>query len=224
MNRVQFAHLEAVGAGTTIACTLNSVAANALIVHSCICGENGTVTVTGVADDLTIAGQLALALNPGGLEHIELWYHKNHGGGTRTFTITFSTSITDRGIVSTEYAGADQTSPLDGTATATGNSATPDTGVLIPEPTVNGCVIVGLVCAQNQPASASPFIDVFQDTTNFCDTEDYVQSTYGPINATWTMTSGLWGAIAAVFKPAVSVDNPFQRSNRNSVPPNVRLG
>lgn len=223
-NRVQFAHAEAAGSGSTIACTLNGIAAGSLIVHN-IAMNDLAAFVTGVADDLSAAGSLAIAL-PTSLETLEQWYHKNHGGGNRTFTATLDTAHTFRGIVSTEVAGVDTDSPLEGTASGTGNSAAPSSGNLTPTPSVDGALIVAVCTGDTVPTAGAPFIEIFSDgsgATN-CEHEDYVQPTAAVVAATWAMApSGNWAALAAVYLPGPATEDVITRVNRSSVPPNVRI-
>lgn len=105
--RVQLGHAEAAGTGTTIACTVNGIAANSLVV------VNSTVedltTISSVKDDLLVTA--AIATNTpvdwtDGSQRADQRYFENYGGGNRTFTTTFGASQTFRGIVAAEYSGA----------------------------------------------------------------------------------------------------------------------
>lgn len=218
--RVQFGHTEAAGAGTSIACTVNGIAAGNLVAHLVQCEPSGTVTLT--EDDLGVDAVLAVA-RTGGNQRIECWYHKNHGGGNRTFTATYEASHNFRAIVSAEYSGVDPVSPLEGTANASGTSATPSSGNVSPTPTVDGALIIGICTPATLAVAGAPFNELFTEPGAGATSEDYVQPTAAAIAATWTMTSGTWDALAAVFLPDLSISDVVTRVNRSSVPPNVRI-
>jgi hypothetical protein len=57
----------------------------------------------------------------------QIFYAKNIGGGANTVNVEFSGAVTAE-IYIHEYSGADQSSPLDVTASSVGASATPDSG------------------------------------------------------------------------------------------------
>jgi len=57
----------------------------------------------------------------------QIFFAKNIGGGANTVNVEFSGSVNSELYIH-EYSGADQTSPLDVTASSTGNSSTSDSG------------------------------------------------------------------------------------------------
>ena len=115
MARIQFAHTEAAGSATTIAQALSGVLAGSMIVVAVGTLSNATTTITGVQDDLGNVGVQvgrAIYLTNG---YGELWVIANSAAGARTYTATFSATITNRYICAIEADGA-TSSPLDQTA------------------------------------------------------------------------------------------------------------
>lgn len=201
--RVQSGHNENTASGTTIATgTISGIAADSLVVVL-VSVEDG-VTVSSVKDDLNVSAMKAEGVDwVAGTQRGELWYFKNYGGGNRNFTATFSATQPFRAILAIEYSGADVDAPLIGVCHATGSSAAPSSGTPV-TPGMDGALYVGSAIGASQPAAASPFTVVLNDTTTVINTEDYVQPTAAPRDAIWTMTSGGWGALVALFRPAPS--------------------
>jgi hypothetical protein len=92
--------------------------------------SSGSVTVSGMADDLAVnAVRSGAAANNGTLfQRVDHWYFENYGGGNRTFTATYSGSVQFRGIDVVELSGALLAGSAGPTSSATGTSAAPSSG------------------------------------------------------------------------------------------------
>jgi hypothetical protein len=227
ITRTQFNHAEnSAFDATPLAVALAGIAPHSLVVVRISYDNSLGQTTASLVDDLAVAGALAVGVTRSdATQRIELYYFKDHGGGSRTFTWTGSAASSSKGIVATEYADAHLTSPLDGIAatdSGPGVSTAPTSGNISPAPSVNGTLIYGSANSGGTPTWAAPFSSVFHDTTNVTDDEDYVQPTAGGLAATWTSASDTFGALAASFKPAPpTVPVPTSRA---SLPPQMRRG
>jgi len=216
ITRTQSNHADAAGSGTTLNVSLSGVASTSLVCLSTSYDIGGGGTES-VQDDLTVAATGINSTSAGGFsQNTALWYYKNYGGGNRTFSQVLSVAHLNRGITVVELAGAVTGAPLDGTASNNGTSASPTSGNLSPAPSIAGTYVFGRCEGANQPSSASPASDIFQDSTTFGDTEDYVQPTPAAFGLTWSMSSGSFQALAASFKPADA------RPQRHALPHNQR--
>jgi hypothetical protein len=215
--RVQLNHAEAAGFGTTIGATLNGVAAASLILGRTTNDSSGSVTVSGMADDLAVnAVRSGAAANNGTLfQRVDHWYFENYGGGNRTFTATYSGSVQFRGIDVVELSGALLAGSAGPTSSATGTSAAPSSGAT-GVPASDGTYFFGTCAGPSQPAAAAPFGTVLQDTNDLVTEEEYVQPSAAALAATWTMTSGAWAAIVSTYYPAVSAIPSGRRLIRES--------
>lgn len=199
ITRTQFNNAQSGASGPTIAVALTGIAAGSLVIVIGSCESTKTMTL---ADDLSVAGVSAVA-KTGVAKRQEILYYKNYGGGDRTFTLTFNTNSSLRSIVAIEYAGADTVDGLDAgkTSSSNGEDANPTSGAVTPS--VNGALFVGSCGGNaNQPAAASPFGVIYNNTVNLLNSEDYIQTTAASQAAPWTITSDFWAACVAVFKPA----------------------
>jgi len=102
-----------------------------LIVAHVVWDDAGAVTLTDSRGNTyaSAAGPTRAAGDPGSSQ---IFYARDVGAGANTVTATFATGITTRGVVYVaEYSGLDRTAPLDGVASASGSSATMDSGALV---------------------------------------------------------------------------------------------
>lgn len=211
----QFARNQSAASATTIAVTLNSIAPGALLVLGITVADG--VTISTVRDDLVVDATKAAASSIDFVAHgqrFECWYFENHGGGSRTFTATFSATATFRGIQVTEYAGAATSAAYFDGSTATGTSTTLDSGSKTPP--VNGCLIWGQAHADTGvPTPSGAFSSIDSEAgVNDVNWEDQIQGTAASIAATWTFGSSVdWVATMAIFKPAVGATGPMFRGS-----------
>lgn len=100
-----------------------------------------------------------------------------------------------------EFEGPFAASPLDDTASAIGTSTTPNSGTVTPS--VDGCIIVGFGIGANAITVAGGFTvdDAEVGASDFQHVTHSLQTTATSDTADWTMSSGYWIAMAAVFKP-----------------------
>jgi hypothetical protein len=198
----QVAHNSSAAGGTLLSTSLTAIASRALVVAWASYDTAGGGSAR-VEDDLGRGATFVLRTTAGGFNQaVEIHFFCNYPGGSRTFSLINSASNTNRTIVVAERAGADLNTPLDGSASASGTSATPASGNVVPAPALDGGYVAGITASANIPSAAAPFADVWQDSTSFTDSEDYLQAVAAAIGATWTQVSGAWEAIAASFKPA----------------------
>ena len=212
VSRVQSNQVSTGGAtGTSIAVSLNGILAQSLVACAVMC-DNTSATISGVADDLSVAAVKSVGLSDTNhSERQEHWYFKNYGGGNRTFTATFSVSTAWRALLAVETSGADLASPLGPT-----NSNSAATGATITAGSVtatqDGAYFFASCQGNTQPAAQSPLSEIWADTTLVHSHADNAQSTAAAFNATWTHTSGAWSAIVSTFYPAVAAPTRAARA------------
>lgn len=190
-------HNENSATGTSIAATRSSIVPGNTVVV-CVAVEDAA-TITNVSDGTTIITTPDVTFDwTAGTERLAIYSFPAHAGGTKTFTATFSVTQLFRAIIILELTP----SIFEGLASASGSSAAPATGNVSPTPSVDGCYIVGFCFGNTVLTSAGGFADYFNEPTiNTSDTEGLAQTTAAAIGASWTMTSGPWGAVAASYKP-----------------------
>jgi hypothetical protein len=128
---------------------------------------------------------------------IYIWYVPVCKGGANTVTVTPSTTAALEIHVS-EWTGLASVSPVDQTASATGNGTAVSSGSQTT--TVNGELIFGYGWVFNTASAGSGFKPISLING---DLDEYqIQSTAGSIATTFTQTSGTWFALMATFKPA----------------------
>lgn len=207
---VQSNFATAAGSGTSLGATLNGVGAGAAIIFYATNDSGGGGSVSGVADDLAVAANLAHGWDDitGFIQYYSHWSFQNHAGGNRTFTATYSVSAPFRAVAVVELSGAEPTGTLNGPATHNnGTSAAPSSGAVTPAN--DGAYFFGTVQGQSTtPAAAAPFSHVLDITANLTNVEDYVQAIAANLAATWTMASAFWSATVSTYYAAVSVPTP----------------
>jgi hypothetical protein len=188
-------------ANPTIAFSSNNAAGN-LIVFA-LDWNSQSVIVNSITD--TNGNTYVSAAGPvngqGGLGswRDQIFYAKNIGGGANTVTVHFSGAV-DSELYLHEYSGADKTSPLDVTASSTGNSSIADSGsrtTNFPNELVFGyCQSNGESCAQG-----TNFATRRTDTGNL--SEDMIATSTGSYSASANLTGvAYWIMSMATFKPA----------------------
>lgn len=204
MARIQFAHAELAGSATTIAQALSGVLNGSMVVVAVGTLSNATTTITGVQDDLGNVGVQvgrAIYLTNG---YGELWVIKNSAAGNRTYTATYSATITNRYICAIEADG-DTVSPLDKTSKLESqDSVNPHCPAVTT--TTDGQYCVGLAAGNpgTSLTAVSPYADLYVVTFNTWNlgVQDRVQPTAGNTNADWTAANSSWFAIMGTFKAA----------------------
>lgn len=194
-------HAEALGVGTTLACALSGIGAASLVIGMVTCDDVGTIT--RIRDDLAVDAVLQKALDwVAGSQRMEHHYYKNYGGGSRTFTLT--TSSTDfRGILVHWVSGAHLTAPEGPTNSATGNSAAPAAGAVTPG--ADGAYIFGTAFSSGgfTPTADVTWQEILRDTTLQEDTQALEQAVNATVNSTWGLSGAAnWGAVVTSWLAA----------------------
>ncbi len=105
-----------------------------------VVGWNDTTsTITGVTDSAGNTYALAVPVARGSGISQAMYYAKNIAGGANTVTVTFNQPAAYVDLRVAEYSGVDRVSPLDGSASMAGNTATASSGNLAT--TARGLVI-----------------------------------------------------------------------------------
>lgn len=126
-----------------------------------------------------------------------IWYVPNCKGGSNTVTLTPSTADALEIHIS-EWTGLARSSPVDQTASGTGTGTTASSGSRTTA--ANGELIFGYTFLFNTASAGGGFTDM---SLGKGDLDEYqIQSTAGPIVATFTQTSGAWLALMATFASA----------------------
>jgi len=210
MARIQFAHSENAASSTTIAQALSGVLAGSMVVVAVGTLSNTSTTITGVQDDLGNVGVQVGRAVYGTNGYGELWVIANSASGARTYTATYSATITNRYICAIEADGA-TTSPLDQTSKLESQDST---NPHCPSLTTgfDGEYCVGL--AAGNPATSltatSPYGDLYVVSFNSWNigVADFLQTSAGATNAAWTALNGSWFAVMGTFKAAATSSPP----------------
>jgi hypothetical protein len=213
MNQVQvvpgqYATNQASGGSTTIAASLPLDVTPGNLVGVFIFYVDSSAS-TSVRDDLSVDGVRSVQIDwTADGSFLEQWIFKNHGGGPRTFTATFSPAATFRTIHVIEFSGADLYNPVASVASANGSSTTPNAGTVTPP--VDGCLIWGTSASgAAPPVAVSPFQKIITESTNFTSSEQLSSGIIGPTAVTWTQANGIWSAVATVLRPAPTLGSPM---------------
>lgn len=206
---VQANYAESDAQASTIAVSLTGIAAASFVVVSATCTSD--YHVNSCADDLSAAGTAANAEQgwAGSVppHTVRQFYYANYGGGSRTFTVTFSDAAAiHRAVYAVEYAGVMLTSPQDGAGLGGVGGGDPATLGSI-TPSVDGCLVVGWAYAETSILADSPMADRLTGTHpdgKLYSYMEYIQPTASTFTPTWD-TANQWVAVGAIFKPAGTV-------------------
>lgn len=185
------------GTGTSVATTRNGIVAGSTVVV-CVTGGDA-FAISNVSDGTITNSAPDVSFHwAGGSQNLAIFSFPSHAGGNFTFTANYAgTGVPFRGLDIVELTP----STFEGSSSASGTSAAPSSGNISPTPTVDGEYIVGFCLGATALTSAGGFADLVNDpTTDVSDVEGLAQSAKAAIAATWTMTSGIWGAVAASYK------------------------
>jgi Putative Ig domain/IPT/TIG domain len=193
-----------IDAGTALKASLALAAANsagnllAVVTRSGAPGE--TVTVT---DSRGNAYRQAARLNNSSDNTLAVYYAENIAAGTNTVTVSNSASATLRFIV-LEYSGVASTNSLDGAASASGTSASPNSGILTT--TAGGDLLLCALSTANGPSLTGGGGFMVEDAVPALPgakvvAEDKLQAPAGAASATVTLgASDQWAMAIAAFK------------------------
>ena len=125
---VQAAALQITSGATVSVAFANPTTSGNLIVAYVVWDNSGSVTLSD-SRGTTYTGAVGPTRYGGDKTSAQVFYAKNIAGGATTLKATFAAAVTSYGILYIhEYSGLDQTNPLDVTATASGSSASMNSG------------------------------------------------------------------------------------------------
>ncbi len=130
----------------------------------------------------------------------QVFYAANINGGTDTVTATFRTGVNAFGVVYvTEYAGIDPTHPVDVAISASGSSATLNSGTATT--TSANDLIFGAGVSDNMVTGAGAGFTA-RDLSYGNITEDRIATATGTVSATATHSGKAWGMQLVAFRAA----------------------
>ena len=178
-----------------------------------------TTTVLSVADDL--GNQYVLAAGPikgTGLTQ-SIYYAKDILGGSNSVIVTFSKSATFPDVRVLEYSGADATSPLDVVASASGSSASANSGSATTS-AANELIFGADTVATGNLTAGTNFTPRIVTSPDSDLAEDRTVTTTGTYSATATLSSsGPWVMQMVALKasgglaPSISSVSPSSGSS-----------
>jgi hypothetical protein len=165
--------------------------------------NDGTSLVDSVTD--SAGNPYELAVGPtvlSGTASQAIYYARNIAGGTNSVTVSFSVPAVSADIRVLEYQGADQYSPVDGTAANSGNSANSSSGSLTTTNATDLVVGANLVLTMTSGAGTG-FQERLLTSPDGDIAEDTMVSSAGTYTAAAPLTaSGPWIMQAAAFRTA----------------------
>jgi len=144
------------------------------------------------------------------LDGVEIWYKIAPATGSNTLAISGLPVSSDYHAYSASFTGVQQTSPLDDSDSASGNSATPS---VTSTPTTDGQLIIGGLSSEtnNAPSTGAGETTGFNsDNGAWASSFEYAIQTSKVAQAiNWGITSDLWGCAAVSFKASSNTGNFF---------------
>ncbi len=196
---VQVNNSSQISSGASVSATFGSptVAGNTIVVYA-IWSNADSVALTDSRGDTFV--NVGNPVSWGSGYSAEVFYATNIAGGTDTVTAAFHTSVTSFGVIYVhEYAGISATNPVDVTASASGSSASLNSG----SATTSGVneLIFGAGVSDNMvTAPGSGFTSLDQAYGNI--TEDLIASSIGSYAATATHNGNAWAMQMVAFRAA----------------------
>lgn len=194
------------GSGTASVTVTGTTAGNLLVVVVTMSSQ--AFSVSSIGDNAASGGNsyvtasAACSYNTGWTGAAEIWYAKNIKAGATTVTVTTNVSSSTQVWV-LEVAGANTTTPLDGTAAVASNATI--SGTTITAPTVSPTTTKGLVVSatkndQTVTAIANSFVDMLTQDGN--DAAYKLTNSTSATSAAFTITAGggKYCASTAAFK------------------------
>jgi hypothetical protein len=189
----------------TVACPNAQTAGNANILAI---GWNDTVaSITAVGDSATNGYQIAVPTFRGNGLSQAIYYAANIAEGMTTVTVTFDQPAAYVDLRLAEYSGLSQTNVFDVASSATGNSASADSGPVTI--TATNELLFGAGMTANAFISSGGGFTLRVITLPDSDiVEDQVAAATGVYHATAGLNSGLWLVQIAAFKAAIPNPGP----------------
>ncbi|MBS1865618.1 MAG: Ig-like domain-containing protein [Acidobacteria bacterium] len=191
------------GSAVSIAFHSATQTGNTIVVYA-IWSNTGAATITDSAGN-TFAS-IGAPLVWGGGFSAQVFYASHIAGGADTVTASFQTGVTSFGVLYVhEYSGIDPANPIDVTSSATGSSATLNSGSATT--TAPNDLIFGAGVSDNSvTAAGSGFLS--RDLAYGNITEDRVGASIGSYAATATHNGKIWGMQMVAFRASGAVTPP----------------
>lgn len=194
IGTVGTAHLEGAGALGSIAATKTGITPGSSILVRVTGADTFAISNVQNGAGLTQTTPVLLFHWVTGTQNMAYFLFVNHPGGTFTFTANFAGAVAFRAIAIIELTPC----RFDAGTSASGTSAAPSSGNVTPS--VDGAYLVGFCAGDFLPAKAAAWTEILSESVVVTDTEGLAQAVKAAVAATWTMTSGKWGAMVAAFK------------------------
>ncbi len=184
--------------GKTVSVAFNSAtkSGNTIVVYV-IWDNTGTVSLSD--SGVNTFSKVGSPVIWGGAYSAQVFYASKIAGGADTVTATFQNTITNWGVIYVhEYSGISSTNPVDVTVSASGSSATLNSGSATTT-SANDLIFGAGVSDYIVTATGSGF--TARDLAYGNITEDRVAATTGAYSATATHTGQQWGMQMVAFRP-----------------------
>ncbi len=195
---VQVSHNEiSTGSSTPVNFSVATQPGNTIVVYV-IWNNTGAAAVTDSAGNSFQA--VSAPVNWGSGYCAQIFYATNIVGGADAVTATFQTPVTSFGVVyAHEYSGIDATNPVDVTVSASGSSASLNSGSAMTT-SANDLIFGAGVSDNNVTAAGSGFVS--RDLAYGNITEDRTAAAIGSYAATATHNGQKWGMQMVAFRSA----------------------
>jgi hypothetical protein len=201
---VQSNAIEGSGVGSvSVSFPTSNTAGNLIIAFVRMSSRGQSVTVTDSVGNAYADAVSQLQSNDGHQVHI--FYARNIASGASTVKATFSAINNHPWLAIYEYRGLSTTNPLDQTASAQGNSATPNSGATATTASANELLFAatGLPSSYSGIVTAGNGYTILRQDTNTtpADNEGVAVTSTGAYAATFSVSPTNWSAVLATFKP-----------------------
>ena len=185
------------GTSTSVAFKASTAAGNTIVVYV-IWSNTGNVTMTDSRGNTFVNVGSPVSWGTG--YRAQIFYASNSTAGADTVTATFQTSVTSFGVIyAHEYAGISATSPVDVTVSASGSSASLNSGTATTT-SANDLIFGAGVSDNTVTAAGSGFTS--RDSAYGNITEDRVAASLGSYAATASHNGAKWGMQMVAFRAA----------------------
>ena len=145
------------GSGTSLGVTLVGTTAGRSVIIG-VCWESSAITLDSVTCSGESVNLVGTPASSSGQRAQLAYVSELAGGGSKTFTANFSSSVSGAGIFAIEFAGGYPASFLDTSVSDTGTSANPSTSI---STGANNCLIVGIeVNSSGSPTVGSGYTNI----------------------------------------------------------------
>lgn len=189
-----------VSGGGVSASFANYNTAGNLIVAYVLWDNSGPVALTDSRGNV-YSSAIGPTKYSGSPTNAQIFYARNVAGGSNTVRATFSTPVTQYGLLYVhEYSGLDLSAPVESAIAGTGYSSTMNSGSLTTLSS-NALLFAGGVSSASVMSASSGF--TVRSTRDGNLTEDRIAATAGTYSATASQNSNAWIMQLVAFKAAV---------------------